>query len=525
MHDVFSRSTKKHPYAVAIITEAGKKILYSDLNLLSNHFANFLRAHKASVQSQPFVAVLAPVGIESIACILGILKIGCAYVPLDASSPVERLKKILESTKVDIIAVDPSLYDSFRELFRYPNLKQVILLGEKINKNDKKIVTYEDILHFSSEEPPTINQVSDDAAYILHSSGSTGIPKGIILTHRNARTFVDWMQKEFKLTQKDVVISRAPFKFDLSVFDIFNTFKAGACLVCFDWNKTRSAEQRHRDYVRLMSRERATFLYTTPSTFISLLHKGGLAETPLSLRTIMYAGEPFPPAQIRKLMHALPRTKVANIYGPTETNIITYYWIKQIPTEDTPIPLGYVVDDTEILIVSEGGDRICESDEIGEIWCRGGTVTLGYLGLQEQTAKSSVQSPFHPYPAKYWKTGDFGFRDSDGLLHYRGRRDHMVKVKGYRIELGEIENALAAHPDLDEFAVVAVPDEEYGNILYCFYSLLEKKILSPARLKIFLSTKVPKYMLPSRFIQRDELPKTSSGKIDRVQLTLEAKRG
>jgi non-ribosomal peptide synthetase component F len=153
----------------------------------------------------------------------------------------------------------------------------------------------------------------------------------------------------------------------------------------------------------------------------------------------MYAGEPFPVPQLKKLMDLLPQTKFANIYGPTETNIITYYWIDPIVEGQTTIPLGEVVDDTEILVVSDDAKRVCEPNELGELWCRGGTVTLGYMGMPEKTKELLVQSPFHPYPCTFCRTGDFGFRDGKGMLHYRGRKDHMIKVKGYRIELGEIE--------------------------------------------------------------------------------------
>lgn len=149
-----------------------------------------------------------------------------------------------------------------------------------------------------------------------------------------------------------------------------------------------------------MEREKASILYTTPSTFISLMNRGGLSNAKLSLRTVMYAGEPFPIPQLRKLTNILPNVKIANIYGPTETNIITYYWINTVPDSDSDdIPLGYVVEDTEIIVVSDEHSRICEPNELGELWCRGGTVTLGYLGLADKTAENLVLSPFHKFPA------------------------------------------------------------------------------------------------------------------------------
>jgi amino acid adenylation domain-containing protein len=506
LHDVFTQSVHDHGHRIAVREEDGTTATYQQLDTLANQYSAYFAEHKADIRTHPFIGVLSPVHIQSIAACLGILKIGGAYIPLDEASPDDRLRAILDNTQLEIIVADRHHYDAHRELFNHPAVKHVFILGD------------EAVTRLPAHEPVSLNQVSDDLAYILHSSGSTGVPKGIMLTHRNARTFVDWMQKEFKLTPEDVVMSRAPFKFDLSVFDIFNTFKAGATLVCFDWNRPREGDAKHTDYVQLMAEQHATILYTTPSTFIALMNRGGLSATPLKLREIMYAGEPFPTPLLRRLQAALPHTRIANIYGPTETNIITYYWIDKLPADDAPVPLGHIVDDTEIIVVNEAGTALCKPGELGELWCRGGTVTPGYLGLPDKTAACLVQSPFHAYPASFWRTGDFGFYDEQGLLHYRGRQDHIVKVKGYRIELGEIESALTKLATIDESVIVAVPDEKYGHRLYCYYAPLTGHALEPSEVSDFLATKIPTYMQPYRIIQLAALPKTSSGKVDRVAL-------
>ena len=160
-----------------------------------------------------------------------------------------------------------------------------------------------------------------------------------MLTHQNARTFVDWMQKTFKLTSEDIVISRSPLNFDLSVFDIFNTLLAGASILCFDRGKERKIN-KHAAYVKLLEEQRATFLYTTPSTLICLMHNGGLGKQKNHLRTVMYAGEPFPITKLKEFSTLHPDTRLANIYGPTETNIITYFWIEKIDDEWKSVPLG-----------------------------------------------------------------------------------------------------------------------------------------------------------------------------------------
>jgi amino acid adenylation domain-containing protein len=521
LHDVFIDAVEIYPDETAVVTESGSKFSYQELNSLSNKFAElFLKIKANDILGRPYIGIISPVHERSIACVIGALKIGCAYVPLDEYSPHDRLVHIVDNTKLDIIVVDENWYAKHYDLFKNENIKKVILLGDTSERSpiNDKTIPYNEVLDQSDSAPKRLSQVSDDLAYILHSSGSTGVPKGIMLTHRNARTFVDWMHKEFKVTAQDIIMSRAPFKFDLSVFDIFNTFKAGATLVCFDWNKKREDQNKHADYVKLMEKEKATILYTTPSTFITLMNKGGLNEAALSLREIMYAGEPFPSPQLRRLQNILPAVRIANIYGPTETNIITYYWVDKIPENDEPVPLGDVVEDTEIIIVSEDSKRICDPGELGEIWCRGGTVTLGYLGMEGETKEHLVLSPFHKYPAIFWRTGDFGHRDASGWLHYRGRKDHMVKVKGFRIEIGEVEAAISGIDGVGEFVVVAIPDDAYGNRLYCFYTHLDTAVLTKENLIASLKTKLPDYMIPYKFFLKDALPKTSSGKVDRVLL-------
>jgi amino acid adenylation domain-containing protein len=527
LHDVFTTGLTLSPNNIAITEENGKELTYTELDHLANQFANCFITYKQEheIRDAPFIGILSMVQIHSVAAIIGALKIGCSYVPLDEFSPVERLRYVLDNTQLDLLVIDPYWVPKFLELFAHPALKHVILLDHsKTEFCHPKIVAFAQVVSHAKNAPKIFNQVSDDLAYVLHSSGSTGVPKGIMLTHRNARTFVDWMHKEFVVTATDVVMSRAPFKFDLSVFDIFNTFKAGARLVCFDWRCRREANKRHYDYVSLMVREKATILYTTPSTFITLTNHGALERARATLTRVMYAGEPFAIPALKKLQTVLPQTKIANIYGPTETNIITYYWIDKITEDMTAIPLGEVVDDTEILVVSEDQKRICSPGEVGELWCRGGTTTLGYLGMPEKTQEHLVTSPFHRYPAKFWRTGDFGYRDTSGLLYYRGRRDHMVKVKGYRIEIGEVEAAVAKFAGLDEFAVVNRPHQEYGNELICFVSFQQEVTNQVVALQDFLKILLPLYMVPIEFIKLEQLPHTSSGKIDRVVLLEEAEK-
>lgn len=532
LHNDFFNTVKDKANNIAIEHEFGEQFTYQELKNMVNYVGNTIIDIEGRAQAEnPFVGILSSVNAFSIASIIGTLAVGYAYVPLDEQSPIERLQKIINNLSLPTLIIDELLLEKFIPLLDNHNLKNILIISSNNNISiidNKNIIPllFNEVKSRSIEELPKLNKVSDDLAYILHSSGSTGVPKGIMLSHRNARTFVDWMQKEFKLSEDDIVMSRAPLKFDLSVFDIFNTLKVGAKVVCYDWRVKRENSQKHEDYVTLLEKTGATFLYTTPSTFITLMNHGKLGENSNSLRTIMYAGEPFPIPQIKQLKNLLPNTKIANIYGPTETNIITYYWIEDISPDMETIPLGHEVDDTEIVVVNPEERRLCSVGELGELWCRGGTVTLGYLGNPEKTAEHLVQSPFHPYPAKYWRTGDYGYRDKNGCLYYRGRRDHMVKIKGYRIELGEIESAISSMEDLDEFCVVVVKGKTPKDLkLKCYYSTKSKLELTEQTFIKHLKNEIPEYMIPELFQFQPELPKTSSGKIDRVLLSKLGNKG
>lgn len=468
------------------------------------------------------VGVTSAVTVESVIAILGVLKAGLAYVPLDVRSPPERLARIVRDARLQVLFLDALAWPEAPALAAAPGVEHVVALEPKAPLEG---LTWAQAL---DRAPLTVRQkvLIDDLAYVLYTSGSTGEPKGVMLTHRNARTFVDWMEQEFQVTSADRLMSRSPLNFDLSVFDVFNALKAGATLIIHDARATAhdAGPARHRAYVETLTREAATVLYTTPSTFMTLLDKGGL-DASCALRLMLYAGEPFRPPLLAQLMRALPQAKVANIYGPTETNIVTCYWLPGPPEGTQPVPIGVEVDDTDILVVDsgEGAPRRCGPGEVGELWVRGGTVCVGYFGKDALTAERLVKSPFHPFPAWYWRTGDYGFRRDDGVLVYHGRLDNMVKTRGYRVELGDVESALAQLPEVSLGAVVPVPHERHGSVLVALVVPREGRLVHADAVKAHLEQVLPEYMVPVAIEVRPELPSTSTGKVDRQRLIAELK--
>jgi amino acid adenylation domain-containing protein len=344
-----------------------------------------------------------------------------------------------------------------------------------------------------------------------------------MITHRNALAFVDWAVREFALGPADRLSSHAPLHFDLSIFDIFGALAAGASLALIP-DGTSTFPIRLAEWI---AKNRISVWYSVPSILTLLLQKGRLERHDLSpLRLVLFAGEVFPTKFLRGVMAALPRAGFANLYGPTETNVITAYRVPPLPEgDDRPIPIGRACANTDLLIVADDGTRITEPGREGELHARGPTVAQGYWGDPERTARGFVPNPFQPaYAERVYRTGDIVTLRPDGNLDFLGRRDRMVKSRGYRIELDEIETVLYAHPQVKEAAVIAVPDEQIGSRILAFLASTDGA--DPrAEVKEHCGARLPRYMLPDVFELLPELPKTSTGKVDRTTLAARAKGG
>jgi len=359
----------------------------------------------------------------------------------------------------------------------------------------------------------TASPAPQDLAYILYTSGSTGKPKGVMLSHENAVSFVDWCSEVFAPQTSDRFSSHAPFHFDLSILDIHLPLKHGATLVLV-------TEDVGKDPVRLaplIADQRITCWYSAPSILSLLAQYGKLASYDYSaLRLVLFAGEVFPVKHLRTLTRLLPAPEYFNLYGPTETNVCTFYQVPlPIPEErSVPFPIGKVCSHLEGRVLDEAGREIPRGDE-GELCIAGRGVMQGYWSLPEQTSRA-----FHKDQSgrRWYKTGDIVVQAPDGDYTYLGRRDRMIKRRGYRVELGEIEAGLYRHPSVKEVAVIAVSDEEAGKRVRAFLSCRDTKHPSLVQMKGFCSKNLPLYMIPDDFVWCDALPKTSTDKVDYQRL-------
>lgn len=524
LHQVLGKS--KDPNKVAV-RDNSRQITYQQLEQRSDQLAYALL--HLGVQRGDRVGIYVDKSLEAVVAIFGILKSGAAYVPLDINSPTQRIAtiannaeiKIFISTQSNIEALGSALLDDIASI-----ITLVLVDSEDPLRCDhlssKKVLLWSEVLKQVPVPFPVM--VEDDLAYILYTSGSTGVPKGVMISHRAALTFVNWASETFAVNSADIVSSHAPFHFDLSIFDIFATIKAGATMVLV----SREASFFPICLAKLIADEKITIWYSTPSILIKLVGYGRLNQFDLSsLRQVLFAGEVFPIKYLQQLIQYIPQADYYNLYGPTETNVCTHYKVPKFDLAHLKsLPIGKACDNSEIIVLDKDSHPVQPGEE-GELCVRGPSLMLGYCGLPEKTAQTKVSMTIHSIlgPEFVYRTGDFVKENSDGNYLYVGRRDNMVKSRGYRIELSEIEVVLYRHPNVESAAIIAVPDDEHGSILKAFIVMRDQTVdLSQAEreFKSFCSNHLPRYMIPHTFKFKTLLPLTSTGKTDINQLKQEA---
>lgn len=499
------------PDSTAVIEPGQGSITYGELNTLANQLRD--RLYHLGVCRGDRVGIYLHKSIDSLAAIFGILKTGAAYVPVDPGAPVSRNAYILSDCQVKTVVIeDCFVNDLASEWGASGGISQFLILnrtgGGKYIK--EMLDRAQASIRISSGD--SVNPSLDDLAYILYTSGSTGKPKGVMLTNRAAISFVDWCSETFGPDPNDRFSSHAPFHFDLSILDVYLPIKHGASLVLI-------SEEIGKDPVRLatmISESNITIWYSTPSILSFLAQYGRLERYDYSsLRMVLFAGEVFPVKHLRALKKLLPNPRYFNLYGPTETNVCTFYEIPQIIPEDrmNPFPIGKACSNYRIGIFDELGNEVLPGQE-GELCASGSGMMNGYWNLPEKTAHAFLVDSSSN---KWYKTGDIVFEAPDGNFIYVARRDRMVKKRGYRVELGEIEAGLYRHPAIKEAAVIALQNED-GVKISAYISHHKDSRPSIIELKQFCAQNLPTYMVPDLFSFLDFLPKTSTDKIDYQKL-------
>lgn len=451
------------------------------------------------------IAVCLPKSIDSVASLLGTMMAGAAYVPVDPTAPPQRQATIAALAGAQRMITTPEIAAALRETgMDLPPLTELSPVGIGAG-----------IAALLADVPAQVPDAgvavgADDLAAILFTSGSTGVPKGVSLSHGNILAFVDWTVEAFKFTADDRLTSHAPFHFDLSTMDLYTSFRVGASVFILDEVLVRFPSS----ISKILAAERITSWYSVPTALRLLQENGALERRDLSaLRQIFFAGEVFPVPALRRVMAAFAGIEFINLYGPTETNVCTYYRLPGVPGEEAlDISIGIPCEHYEITIRNAQG-QILPPGESGEIYVAGPGVTKGYWQRPDLTEPSRFDGREDSY-----RTGDFGCWLPDGNIRFQGRKDAQVKLRGHRVELMEIENVILNHPDIKETATVLLTPEGEDAVLFACVVPQSGASVDETTVYGQCSKFLPHYAEPHHVVVLADFPRTSTGKIDRQGL-------
>lgn len=480
----------------------GSNILYFN----ENHSYTFIDIQQKSMSiasyilsitneyNKPIVVYL-PKSIEALISFHGITYSHNIYVPIDINQPISRVENILNVLNPSYIITNSRFINKIQTIFP----KDKILLFDDIisTEIDKALI-----------KKAIDKQISTDPLYILFTSGSTGIPKGVCISHQSVIDYIDWLQDTFSFKSSDIFANQAPFFFDNSILDIYSVLKNGASLFITPEKYFGFAQE----LIDLLIKYKVTILFWVPSALINLANSGLLENSDkLYVEKVLFCGEVMPNKQLNIWRKAYPNILYANLYGPTEiTDACAYYIVDRDFSDDEPLPIGYPCRNTDILIIKDD-NQLVKGKELGEICIRGISLAHGYYNNAEKTKENFVQNPLNThYNELIYKTGDLGYYNEYGEIIFSCRKDFQIKHNGYRIELGEIETAVSSLDYINHSCVLYIDE-----IILIYTS---NDTIDDDTIKKDLIRMIPKYEIPSRIIKLEELPMTSNGKINRTKL-------
>jgi len=494
-------AARQCPDKVAIL-DSPRSYTFAELERYAKRCATLL-VRRVDVTNRP-VAVFLPKSADVVFADLGIVYSGNIYANLDIKSPVQRVKGIIGN-------IAPVLVITSRAL-----APQLAAIGVP----DTALFFIEDIEDESLEPDGAAlwrrleGVVDTDPLCIIHTSGSTGLPKGVVLSHRGTIDFMDWCFETLKLDGRERIGSLSPFYFDIYTLELNLCVAKGATLVIIPDQLAIFPAK----LVEFLEQQAVSFLFWVPSLMVTICNQGLLGQFDLSaIKKIFFAGEVFPMKHLNQWRRALPQATFVNLYGPIEITVdCTYFVLDREFADDEGLPIGFPCRNTDILILNQE-NQPCAVEERGELCVRGSSLALGYWNDPEKTTKAFVQNPLNTkYPELIYRTGDQVYRNCRGEIMFVGRLDFQIKHLGYRIELAEIEYQVLA---MDQIANACVLYNKGKKEITLFYETRDGE-LSPAAIRQKLSQIFPKYMLPTAFHQMKELPRNPNGKIDRNGLSV-----
>lgn len=491
--NLFEEQVERTPENIAVIFE-NKHLTYRELNEKSNQLARLLG--KKGIKADSIVGITLERSLEMIVGIFGIMKSGGAYLPIDPKYPIERIDFMLEDSKAEVLLT----------IHQY-NFKSY---------SQEKIIHLEDELLYQGDGS-NLNIIcnSRNLAYIIYTSGSTGQPKGVMIENQAIVNRLNWMQKKYPINEKDTILQKTPFTFDVSVWEIFWWSHQGSkvCLL------TPGGEKDPEMMIKTIKNNRVTVMHFVPSMLNAFLDyieaNTGCLKDLVSLRQVFASGEALNIQQVERFNNLLLNnigTKLSNLYGPTEAAVDVSYF--DCLEYENNIPIGKPIDNINLLIVNEK-NQLQPIGVPGELLISGVGLARGYLNRPDLTVEKFITHPFIINERAY-RTGDLTKWNENGNIEYLGRMDNQIKLRGFRVELGEIEAVLLSYQDIKEVSVL-LNDVRESKYL-CAYIVADKE-LTTTELREHLLKKLPVYMIPAHFIQLEKLPLLSNGKIDRRALS------
>ena len=498
VHELFEAQVKRTPDAIAVEFN-GRRVSYRDLNARANQVARHLK--RLGVGPEKLVGVCIERSVEMIEALLGVLKAGGGYVPLDPTYPPERLAYMLDDAKITVLLTE----DRWRR-------KLALSLSASQSESAPFETVCIDMVSGQIDQESTQNlarnSASEDLAYVIYTSGSTGSPKGVGIAHRSLVNCLNSMRDELAFTERETLLAVTTISFDIAGLEIYLPLITGAKILLAGREDVADGSR----LLTLLTQHAVTAMQATPSTWRLLLEAGWQGAGQFK---ILCGGESLAADLVEPL---LARGMVWNLYGPTETTI--WSTAHRLTPGDASIPIGRPIANTEVYVL----DSYLHPVPIGipgELHIGGAGLARGYHNRFELTATKFIRNPFSTDPsARLYKTGDLVRYLPDGNLEFVGRIDNQVKVRGFRIELGEIENILVRHPGIREAAVLAREDSPEDKRLVAYIVPRPKLDLTTDRLRSYLKDQLPEYMIPSAFVLLGDLPLTPNGKIDRKALPI-----
>lgn len=503
LHEYISTHARERPESPCLWDE-GETTTYAEMESVTNQIARVLL--REGVTRGEGVALYFPKSAGLFRGLVGVLKADAYYLPLNIASPRDRNRRVLELSGVRFVVTDSHHRDVARELCQSLPGVSVICLSES------------DIERESSLAPQSQN-TPDDLAYVLYTSGSTGEPKGVMISHANVAHYVAWTTDYFSLTPEDRLSNHPGVHFDLSVFDIYSAWSAGACLYLVP----SSASLFPIMLVDFIHEHQLTIWNAVPSVYTFILRARALDSTRLSsLRALTFNGEVMPTATLMAWMSALPGARFVNQYGPTEATCASLFFeiTEALQDPGVPVPIGVPLSHTEALALREDGSPVAPG-EMGELLIGGPGVARGYLGDPSRTEASFVDHPLDPGKGRrMYRTGDLVRLREDGGFDFVGRRDNQIKVLGHRVELGDVEAALLSVRGISGAVALGVPHRVSGDISIVAFVVRDDDgaRLDQADVLEALRCLIPDYMVPRDVILMERLPLNPNGKIDRPAL-------